>query len=401
MSIYKGYLFENGPFKKPEVNINDLNTTNFPITDWEIPDLKFDIKQVNDNDEISDLLVGLDNAEIINNYLKLNVTNHLMGTVLAKIWSQKDVDFNDVIEQIKEQKTFCISGKWNEWPKNSGKFSIVIERFKPIEINPNELLPKITESRTKLRNELLFYISKIEPQIQKLALDILKDVWELFIVQPAAKGHHHFQLGGLLQHTVEVMRVAYNLCIQTKDEQEQTLKHVHALTNNILWREKQKQRIEGMNTFTAFYEKEDHLFKVMDSYLRCEEPADLNVVIFTILVHDIGKILEYTRFGDDPNKYKLWFPTLDIPMENENISVSMDNTGGAKLGHITLGVMFTYKYLLSGKYSMDSSFWFSVMGGILSHHGRKDWGSPVEPSNANDWLIHLSDLVDSKYANEK
>ncbi|MGN5651070.1 TraI domain-containing protein [Bacillus sp. Brlt_9] len=401
MSIYKRYLFENGPFKRPEININDLNTTNFPITDWSIPALKFDIKQVNDNDQISDLCVGLDNAEVINNYLKLNVTNHLMGTVQAKIWSNKDLDFNVVIEQIKKQKTFNISGKWNEWPKKSGKFNIIIEQLEPIEIDPNEILPKITESRTELRNELLFYISKIDSEIQKLALDILKEVWELFIIQPAAMGHHHFQIGGLLQHTVEVMRVAYNLCIQTKQEQENTLKHIHKLTSSVLWAEKQNQRSEGLNTFSAFYEKETHLFKVMDSYLRCEDSADLNIVIFTILVHDIGKILEYTRFGDDPNKYKLWFPTLDIPMEDENISVSMDSRGGAKLGHITLGVMFTYKYLLSGKYSMNSTFWFSVMGGILSHHGRKDWGSPVEPSSANDWLIHLSDLVDSRYANEK
>ena len=75
---------------------------------------------------------------------------------------------------------------------------------------------------------------------------------------------------------------------------------------------------------------------------------------------------------------------------------------GVKLGHIPYGIMFVYKYLLSGKYNeIEPTFWLNVFGCILTHHGRLDWGSSRTPSTANEWLVHLADYVDSKYANEK
>jgi 3'-5' exoribonuclease len=188
---------------------------------------------------------------------------------------------------------------------------------------------------------------------------------------------------------------------QDKDGQEDTLYFVHKLTNRILWTEKQKQRKEGVQAFTAFYEKEEHLMKVIDSYLRCEDIPDRDVVIFSILVHDIGKILEYTHHGDTSEKYKLWFPHSDIPLNTDQMGVSMD-PHGSHLGHITLGAMFVYRYWLSGKYPKISYlFWFDVLGCVLSHHGRLDWGSSKEPETVNEWLVHLCDFIDSKYANEK
>jgi len=33
---------------------------------------------------------------------------------------------------------------------------------------------------------------------------------------------------------------------------------------------------------------------------------------------------------------------------------------------------------------------------ILSHHGKKEWGSPVEPNTPEAWAVHFSDLISSR-----
>lgn len=401
MSLYKRYLFEEGPFKTPEIDTELLPISDFPITDWETAGEEIDFSTIKDNDRITDLLFGIDNPEVINNYLKCNVTNS-SGSKTAKIWASKSINFNEVIQEFTEHKIYKISGKWNEWPKDSGKFSVIIDKYVPVyDAKAENLLPLIKESRVSLRNELLFYISTLTPEIQKLSLDILKSVWNDFIIRPAAKGHHHFQLGGLMQHKIELMRIAHTYLLQEHPKQEETLYYVFQITNKALWNEKQKQRREDVQSFSSFYEKEEHFMKVIDSLLRCKDVPSRDVTIFSILVHDIGKLLEYTHHGDTKEKYNLWFPGANIPLASENFGVSMDSLG-AGIGHITLGVMFVHKYWLTGEYpEIPYTFWLEVIGCIQSHHGRIDWGSTRVPVTANEWLVHFCDYVDSKYANEK
>lgn len=34
---------------------------------------------------------------------------------------------------------------------------------------------------------------------------------------------------------------------------------------------------------------------------------------------------------------------------------------------------------------------------MLAHHGRREWGSPVEPKDAESWAIHASDMLSAQY----
>lgn len=34
---------------------------------------------------------------------------------------------------------------------------------------------------------------------------------------------------------------------------------------------------------------------------------------------------------------------------------------------------------------------------ILSHHGRKEWGSPVEPQTVEAWAVHAADMMSSQF----
>jgi len=36
---------------------------------------------------------------------------------------------------------------------------------------------------------------------------------------------------------------------------------------------------------------------------------------------------------------------------------------------------------------------------LLSHHGRKEWGSPVEPLTAEAFILHAADMMSSRGVN--
>jgi 23S rRNA maturation-related 3'-5' exoribonuclease YhaM len=36
---------------------------------------------------------------------------------------------------------------------------------------------------------------------------------------------------------------------------------------------------------------------------------------------------------------------------------------------------------------------------MLSHHGRRDWGSPVEPSTSEAFILHSADMMSAKGCN--
>jgi 3'-5' exoribonuclease len=38
---------------------------------------------------------------------------------------------------------------------------------------------------------------------------------------------------------------------------------------------------------------------------------------------------------------------------------------------------------------------------ILSHHGRKDWGSPVEPATLEALVLHQADMLSAKFGATK
>jgi 3'-5' exoribonuclease len=33
---------------------------------------------------------------------------------------------------------------------------------------------------------------------------------------------------------------------------------------------------------------------------------------------------------------------------------------------------------------------------MLAHHGRKEWGSPVEPATNEAWILHAADMMSSR-----
>lgn len=180
-------------------------------------------------------------------------------------------------------------------------------------------LPSTEKDIPRLESELKAISSSIEsPYLKPLISSFLDDpeFYHAFINSTGAKKRHHAYIGGLLEHTVGVMRLCRNLC--------------------------------------EFY-----------------PDLDRDLLLAGAVLHDIGKIREYTASS-----------VFDLSSE------------GRFVGHMVIGVdMLNERIARMPDFPDDLKMKLSHM--LLSHHGKKEWGSPVEPVFAEAEALHYADNMDS------
>lgn len=100
-------------------------------------------------------------------------------------------------------------------------------------------------------------------------------------------------------------------------------------------------------------------------------PVNKDILIAGSLLHDIGKIESYSMF-----------PSPHI------------NLAGNIIEHITMGYHMFMKYAeLEG---LEEDMTIALSHIILSHHGRRDYGSPVLPAMPEAMIVSASDDIDFK-----
>ncbi len=153
-----------------------------------------------------------------------------------------------------------------------------------------------------------------------------------FRTWPAAVRHHHSYCGGLLEHTVGVLQ----LCILAASQYHN---------------------------------------------------VDRDFLIAGALLHDVGKLSSYVY---DRTK-----------------GITSMSLQGVAADHLVLGadqVACRIRSLVDGcpnKASCDSGCWDQRMALymqhlIVSHHGTKEWGSPVEPATIEACILHFADNMDAQ-----
>jgi len=182
-------------------------------------------------------------------------------------------------------------------------------------INKQELIQDLEDTISYIKNNLL----------QKLLENIFndKDIRIRYIECPSSVKKHHAYKHGNLRHTISMVNLFKNLEI--------------------------------------FYNRNTNL--------------DVDLIYTGILLHDIGKIYEYTIYNGVPKV---------IP--------------GSKLyGHLVLGIQ-----LVSGFMNKIENFPIDYKNRIrhliLSHHGKREWGSLVEPQIPEAEFLHFLDMVDSRFS---
>ena len=177
----------------------------------------------------------------------------------------------------------------------------------PFELNGSVNVEQVTNTISTL----LYSIDDLK--LRNACIAALNNLYEELRVKPAANKHHHNYIGGLIQHTAEVMQVA-------------------------------------------------------DKISRCFK-CNRDIIITAAFFHDLMKIREYTNDGE-------YLPY------------------GSKIGHVVGSAELFNTYVVSG--DVDINVVEEIEHCILAHHGRKEWGSPVEPQTVEAAIVHESDMISSR-----
>jgi len=100
---------------------------------------------------------------------------------------------------------------------------------------------------------------------------------------------------------------------------------------------------------------------------------DTDLLVTGALLHDLGKMDEYSWDG---------------------VSLEMTDRGRF-MGHIVLG-MIAVNRLAASIPGLDGVLLDRLLHILASHHGKQEWGSPVEPCTREALVVHLADLADSR-----
>ena len=166
-----------------------------------------------------------------------------------------------------------------------------------------------------------------------------------FLTHPASLSHHHAYEGGLLAHTVEVCDIALGMS---------------SLTCN--------------QNFTKPWAKHD-------------------ILIAAALFHDFCKVREYEH-----KAFKSTTGERELPHPRSGFWRKRSSLLGNHAHIIDGTIEFTLAARESG---VDESVIEQIQHCILAHHGRREWGSPVEPQTLEALLLHQADLLSAQYGATK
>lgn len=334
-------------------------------------------------------------------YLKMSFINN-NGSVGAKMWDKNGsvAHYSKVLE---EKTIFWVSGKVQEFPKGSGNKNIQIDSLEVYEgeINAFDLLPSTKVNLEDYIVELYSYIEECDEEFRTIGFAALDKYWSEFSMKPAAKGHHHSYLGGLLKHTVGLMRIARY--IMSQDNPFKPMMRLLAVAqrqyNTEIWGNVNAEA--QLNTRKMVWNGSiDHLNTVFNQFsLFREKTINVSALTISILFHDMGKILEYMHVGEDAVKKFSWvFPNTDLSAlkDRKGTGITMD-TFGLALGHIPLGVMMFEQIRNEVEVELPIEDVVKVSNSLLAHHGKAEWGSPSNANYPEAVLIHFVDYLDSRW----
>lgn len=257
-----------------------------------------------------------------NGFMFSLVLSDKTGEIDATYWGGDERDIvQKLYNEFKEGDVIYISCSVGEY-KNKLIISIndrdIIKKFE--RYNVEDFVPKT-------KNDIEKMVGRINEAIFSLNDSNLKTLLESFFTNsefihkfknaPAAMYIHHAYLGGLLEHTVNVVELCETIC-------------------------------------------------------RLYPQLDRNLTITGAILHDIGKIKEF-----------------DV---TTNIKVSEE---GLLLGHTVIGTNMVLERLNEIN-DYPKNLKDKLLHILLSHHGKVEYGSPIEPLFAEAWAVYSADEYDSR-----
>lgn len=277
------------------------------------------INQLQPGDSFADQLVLAEKTMAYrkdgNNYLNL-VLSDRTGSIKAVVWDNVD----QIASQTESGQIVIVNGHVGSY---RGNLQMVVKEMSTAttsEINPADFLP-VSERNL---DQMFERLKKLSESIQNEYLrDLFGAFWsdQEFVTQfkqaPAAKKMHHAYIGGLLEHTLSMAVLA----------------------------DKISEHYSGI---------------------------DRDLLISGVLVHDIGKLREYT---------------YDVAIDYSD--------EGRLVNHIVIGIqMIEDKIKTISTFPEETAMLLKHM--VISHHGSRELGSPEPPKTIEAVMLNCIDEMDSR-----
>ena len=234
----------------------------------------------------------------------------------SKVWDNAE----DYSKKLKEGTVVKVTGLIEDF---KGAMQIKIGKISPAkesdDVKPEDFLPKSHSPLSEMFNELDQVIVSIKnPFLNQLIKVILtNDKFEKYSKAPAGKGWHHAYIHGLLEHTLEIIKICELMCSIHPD-----LKR--------------------------------------------------DLLITGALLHDFGKTEELT---------------FDSVFEYSD--------KGKLIGHIMIGALEVEKAAASIQ-NFPEDLKDQLIHLILSHQGKLEFASPVEPRTVEAIVLYQADELSAK-----
>lgn len=140
------------------------------------------------------------------NYIRMTVADASAG-MMANMWDAN----RDLFQLCPAGSVIKLQGLLESY---KGKAQIRIVRFRPAhdsEVDPDSFLPRTSRDVEAMRTELLALVDSIsDDDYRGLAEGFFlnRSIMDDFVRSPAARDLHHAFLGGLLEHTLNIARMA-------------------------------------------------------------------------------------------------------------------------------------------------------------------------------------------------
>lgn len=183
------------------------------------------------------------------------------------------------------------------------------------------------------------------------------------------------ELAAYLDKTISEMEVPFFKAFMTKLLRKETLRN--RLLRAAAARKNHHARRGGLLAHTV------SMLKVAQVVAGCYENVCADLLYCGVICHDIGKVVENDT-GDG------FAPRLSV--------------AGEMLGHINIAIELVNKNWKECAEEMPEMFGTPeaamarqhLLHLIASHHGTKEWGSPVTPKTPEALLLHAIDNMDAK-----
>ena len=126
--------------------------------------------------------------------------------------------------------------------------------------------------------------------------------------------------------------------------------------------------------------------EVIELTQTCTEilPVELDgtELFLSALFHDVGKMYDYT-------------PNTDTILPDGTITEFKSTPHKRLIHHISRSALM-WSHAITPYEELYEQYHDKVLHNILSHHGQREWGSPVSPKTSEAWMLHLCDGISAR-----